>query len=68
MSTLSSGIPFFAILEGIPNLHLNTASLKAEPSGWPEKLTNLRRLVESIEEYFEKNFGKGLKTGDIDLV
>ena len=38
------------------------------PESWTHKLHNLKKIVTLIEEYFEYQINKGIRTKDIELI
>ena len=67
-SKLADGYIFAMILVTVPNFHIVLEPLDSNNRNWTHKLKNLRKLLDYLEDYFEKTLHKGIKTDDIDLV
>lgn len=65
----TDGWAFATILTAASNFKIKYDEL-VQPTDikWPLKLSNLKKIVQLIEEYFEEQIHKGIRTKDIDLV
>jgi regulator of replication initiation timing len=62
------GWVFLIILKKCGNIKIRTEGFIEECTKWTHKLSNLKKMVAVIEDYFEEQVKKGIKTRDIDLL
>lgn len=64
----SDGWIFATLLKSAANFKIKYGDLVENCSKWTHRLANLKKLVVLIQEYFEEQIKKGIKTKDIDLI
>ena len=65
---LSDGWAFATILKTATDFKINYSDLDQSNEKWTFKLSNLKKIIVKIEEYFEDVIKKGIKTTNIDLI
>lgn len=64
----TDGWAFATILRSAAQFKLSYSELDQSTEKWTFKLSNLKKIIQKIEEYFEDVIHKGIKTKDIDLI
>lgn len=64
----TDGWAFATILRSATNFKISYGDLIESSEKWTFKLSNLKKVVSLIEEYFEYQINKGVRTKDIDLI
>ena len=64
----ADGWAFATILRAAANFKISYGDLIESSEKWTFKLSNLKKVVSLIEEYFEYQINKGVRTKDIDLI
>lgn len=59
---------FLTMLNKCINIKIKYSNFIENCDKWTFKLSNLKMLVSSIEDYFNHQINKNIKTNDIDLI
>lgn len=68
LESFTDGWIFITMLRACTNFKMKYGEFIEQCTKWTFKLSNLKKLINLIEEYFEEQIKKTIKTKDIDLV